>query len=102
MVGWGTDDEKRLVHQGVVLAKTTLFNDMGDMNISYRPRAMIQKFNFAGKALDTNMRKPVRDCSLLRVLEQSRLIMDLFKQRRTSSIKARKMAYYRGGGGRCI
>ena len=44
------------------------------------------------------MRKPVRDCSLLRVLEQSRLIMDLFKQRRTSYIKARKMAYYGGKG----
>jgi hypothetical protein len=39
------------------------------------------------------MRKLVRDCLLLCVLEHSRLIMDLFEQRRTSSIKARKMAY---------
>ena len=54
------------------------------------------------------MRKLVRDCLLLCVLEHSRLIMDLFEQRRTSSIKARKMAYQereRGrkkeGGGGC-
>jgi len=53
------------------------------------------------------MRKLVRDCLLLCVLEHSRLIMDLFEQRRTSFIKARKMAYQekerdrekrRGGG----
>jgi hypothetical protein len=48
---------------------------------------------FTGKELGVNMRKLVRDCLLLCVLEHSRLIMDLFEQRRTSSIKARKMAY---------
>lgn len=52
------------------------------------------------------MRKLVRDCLLLCVLEHSRLIMDLFEQRRTSSIKARKMAYQerereKKGGGVC-
>jgi hypothetical protein len=53
------------------------------------------------------MRKLVRDCLLLCVLEHSRLIMDLFEQRRTSSIKARKMAYQeregekKEGGGGC-
>ena len=44
------------------------------------------------------MRKLVQDCLLLCVLEHSRLIMDLFEQRRTSSIKARKMAYQERGG----
>ena len=48
------------------------------------------------------MRKLVQNCLLLRVLEHSTLIMDLFEQRRTSSIKARKMAYLEEGGGGAI
>ena len=54
---------------------------------------MMEIIKFTGKELGANMRKLVRDCLLLCVLEHSRLIMDLFEQRRTSSIKARKMAY---------
>jgi hypothetical protein len=54
---------------------------------------MMKIVKFAGKELGVNMRKLVQDCLLLRVLEHSTLIMDLFEQRRTSSIKARRMAY---------